>query len=245
MGQPQSCAAGRVCNGIVGWMPLVGLVFSCTVTLLQAAEGTNGCAATAKIAAAEAQVPVSDGTTQLRARISEASKAASAAELADGRRERNKYCIDALLAYADLAPDMFGVDIGKRESTWARRLAVEMSLQNGPYVVSRVPEPLLTPEQQWERRRRKLIGHTAASGIFTGIGVLLMTVPWITLAASCSPGEFCEGYEAIWLSGFGAPIFVASVIPLGIWSSRLHNHVRSRPKHVRAQFSGSFLRLDF
>jgi hypothetical protein len=238
---------------MVGLMSLVGLVFSCTITLLQAAESTHGCAATAKIAAAEAQVAASEGTIQLRARISEASKAASAAEMAEGRRERNKHCIDALLAYADLAPDVFGVDIGKHESTWARRLAVEMSLQNGPYVVSpRVPGPLMTPEQQWERRRRNLIGHTAASGVFTGIGILLMTVPWITLAAACGPEEFCEGYEAIWLSGFGAPIFVASVIPLGIWSSRLHNHMRSRPiglsifdKRVRAQFSGPFLRLDF
>lgn len=252
MGQPQRCATGRVCEGILRRMPLVGLALSCTVVLLQAAEGKHACAATAKIAAAEAQVPVSDGTTQLRARIGEASEAARAAEAADGRFERNKHCVDALLAYAEFAPDMFGVETGKREAFWARRLAVEISLQNRPYLVPRASRPVLTPEQQWERRRRTLIGHTAASGVFTGIGVLLLTVPWVTLAAFCGPEVVCEGYGAIWMSGFGAPIFVASVIPLGIWASRLHKHVRSRPiglaisgEHVRAQFSGSFLRLDF
>lgn len=236
-------------------MTLVGLVSSIALVVLQPAEvvaGSTGCAATTKLAAIQAQVPGTDETQQLRARIREASKAADVAETADGRPERRTSCIQALLTYADVALEVFQGDVGEREAAWARRLAVEMSLQSGPFVGPPAPKPPLTPQQQWERRRRMLVGHTAASGVFTGIGALLLTVPWIVLASSCGPETFCEGTYPIVMSLVGAPILVGSVIPLFVWSGRLQNHRRSRTSgleivggRARVRFSGPLLRFDF
>ncbi|WAS97453.1 hypothetical protein [Nannocystis punicea] len=212
----------------------------------------SGCAATAMIAGARANVPVTADSQQRLARFDAASASAQAAERATDRHERRKRCADALLAYADLAPEVYGRERGESEASRARQLAAAASLGVDAYVSPRAPLPAPTPEQQWERRRRRLVGHTAASGVFTGVGVAMMTVPWIVLAASCRPESFCEGYGAIWLSGFGAPIFVASVIPLGIWATRLHRHLRARPPglalsrgRARLELHGSGLRLDF
>ncbi|MBZ5708219.1 hypothetical protein K7C98_03040 [Nannocystis pusilla] len=211
-----------------------------------------GCVATAMIAGARANVPVTADSQQLRARIDSASSSAQAAERASDRRERRKRCVDALLAYADLAPEVYGRERGESEATRARQIAVASSLGVDAYIPPRAPLPAPTPEQQWERRRRRLVGHTATSGVFTGIGVAMLTVPWIVLAASCGPENLCEGYGAIWLSGFGAPIFVASAIPLGIWATRLHRHLRTLPPglalsrgRARLGLSGSGFRLDF
>ncbi|WP_143141150.1 hypothetical protein [Nannocystis exedens] len=212
----------------------------------------SGCAATAMIVDARANVPVTADSQQLRARIDAASASAQAAERATAREARRKHCVEALLAYADLAPEAYGRERGESEATRARQMAAATSAGVDGYVSPRGPVPASRPEQQWERRRRRLVGHTAASGVFTGIGVAMLTVPWIVLAASCRPESLCEGYGAIWASGFGAPIFVASVIPLGIWATRLHRHLRACPPglalhrgRARLGLAGSGLRLDF
>lgn len=212
-----------------------------------------GCAATTMLAGAKANVPATAETERLRAQLDAASASAQAVATASDRHERRKRCVDALLAYAELAPEVYGRERGESEAIRARQIAVATSLGVDAYIPPPAPPPAPTPEQQWERRRRRLMGHTAASGVFTGIGVAMLTVPWIVLAASCGPPEsFCEGHGAIWLSGFGAPIFVASAIPLGIWATRLHRHLRSRPPglelsrgRARLGVSGSGIRLDF
>lgn len=210
----------------------------------------SGCSATAMIAGARAKVPAS--SEQLRARIDAASASAQAAERASERHERRRHCVAALLAYADLAPEVYGGERGESEATRAKQIAVATSHGVDAYSSPGAPLPTPTPEQQWERRRRRLVGHTAASGVFTGIGAVMLTAPWIVLAASCGPENPCEGLGAIWLSGFGAPIFVASVIPLGIWAVRLHRHKHAPPPglalsrgRARLGLSGSGFRLEF
>lgn len=210
----------------------------------------SGCAATAMIVGARAKA--STGSEQLRARLDAASASARAAERASERHERRKHCVAALLAYADLAPEVYGRERGEREATRAKQMAVATSHGIDAYSSPRAPLPAPTPEQQRERRRRGLVGHTAASGVFTGIGAVMLTAPWIVLAASCGPENPCEGHGAILLSGLGAPIFVASVIPLGIWAARLHRHKHAPPPglalsrgRARLGLSGAGFRLDF
>jgi hypothetical protein len=208
---------------------------------------TSTCAATRMIA--EARTGAVAAGTAGEHLLARASAEADAADRASDPRERQQLCINALLELSRVAPDVLGPDRGEREAARARQLVVVLY---GSHVGAPAAPPGPTPAEQWEQRRRRLVRHTAASGVFTGIGLGMMTVPWIVLAAACTPESFCEGYGAIWSSGFGAPIFVASVIPLAIWSHRLRQHLRDRPPglavlggRARIQLVGPGLRLDF
>lgn len=69
---------------------------------------------------------------------------------------------------------------------------------------------------------------------------------WLANCARIHPDpsgfECGEGLGQIYMAAVGGPIFVASVIPLAVWSVRLHRH-----RHARAclQLAGDGLRLAF
>lgn len=214
-------------------------------------SATPRCVATEMIAAVTADVPA--GADGLHARLEQARDEAGAAEAAEDRRELRRLCARALLGFADVAPEVLGGERGTSEVERARKLAVELSLANGDYVGPLPPAPVVrSPGQKWEDERRRLVTHTAVSGTFFGIGVLLATVPWIVLS-SCRdphPGFGCgEGMGAFALTGVGVSIGVISAIPLIAWSYKLHKHKQARPPeptHPRYRVRvGSGLRIDF
>lgn len=236
-------------------MGSVGLLGS-VLAVAQAAGGAaeSRCAATEMIAAATASAPAEAGESSVQLR--RARDEANAAESAGDGRELRRLCARALLSFADVAPEVLGRERGEVEAERARKLAVELSLANGTYVGPRRPQPVLTPEERWEKRRRKLVGHTVASGVVTGVALSAIVLPWAALlfcnARTTDPFGCGEGYGAVYSSMIAAPVAVIAAIPLGIWAHQLRKHDQSRPTEpthpryrVRTRFFGSGLRVDF
>ncbi len=223
--------------------PVASLVAWVLVGPVQGAG--QGCAATPWIAEAEAKVPPGETTRKLRAWLGYARGEALAAEREDDAA-RCVRVVRELAARAGELEALVGKATADRVRAEADRIQAEEARRARAEDAARraaTAPPPATPEQQWKRRRGRLVANVAASACFTLIGLTLATVPWIAHAAACRSSSDCEPLGAIFSTVIGAPVLVAAGIPLAVWSVRLHRHRKQRP--VIARLGGSGLRLEF
>ena len=222
-------------------------VFALVLAAAPPPEGAPRCAATAMITEAEANVAHTEDTRRLRAWLSYARNQAPALAAERDPVEAWQRCRELLLEFATMYAK-FDPAAAQQARDAAAALALSKPIR--PPAALAPPRPIkppLTPEQQWQRRRRIIIANLTASAFFATAGLLTVTIPLIAVAAcrADEPREYCGGDAGggILTGTLGGSVLIASGIPLAVWWVRLHRHRQQRP--VTAQLTGGGLRLAF